>query len=96
VPGRYAVYISNTAERQLAGLPGDVRRRVDARIVALADNPRPPGATKLAGQAQQYRIRVGDYRIIYEIHDNTLVVIVLRVDHRSKVYRRLPTTGSGS
>lgn len=92
---RYAVQISSQAERQLAGLPSEFRRRVDAKILALAENPRPPGVTKLGGPDEQYRIRIGDYRVIYELHDDMLLVIVLKVAHRSKVYRRMPRKSRG-
>ena len=83
----YRVFITPSADRVIAKLPQDVRRRVADRIAALAENPRPPGSVKLTGE-DTYRIRVGDYRIIYSIHDDRLVVIVIDVGHRGDVYRR--------
>ena len=62
------------------------RQRIVARIAALADDPRPPGSQKLTGQ-ESYRIRQGDYRIIYEIEDDRLIVVVVKVGHRRDVYR---------
>ncbi len=62
------------------------RQRVVARIMRLAEDPRPPGATKLTGK-EAYRIRQGDYRIVYTIADDVLVVEVIRVGHRRDVYR---------
>jgi mRNA interferase RelE/StbE len=64
-------------------------RRVDARIRALADNPRPPGAKKLEGVEDLYRIRSGDFRILYQIEDANLIVVIVDVDNRRDVYRDL-------
>jgi mRNA interferase RelE/StbE len=63
------------------------RRRIVARIRALADEPRPPGCQKLSG-AQKYRIRQGRYRIVYRIEDDRLIVTIVKVGHRRDVYRR--------
>jgi mRNA interferase RelE/StbE len=67
--------------------PQDLRARIADRLVGLSANPRPVGAIKLAGQ-DAYRIRVGDHRIIYTIHDDRLIVLVVDVGHRRDVYRR--------
>jgi mRNA interferase RelE/StbE len=83
----YRVFITPSADRVIAKLPQDVRRRVADRIAALAENPRPPGSVKLTGE-DTYRIRVGDYRILYSIHDDQLIVMVIDVGHRGDVYRR--------
>lgn len=69
-------------------LPRDVAARLDPHILALAKNPRPAGSQKLT-DIDAYRIRVGDYRIIYEIHDNILTVLVVQVGHRREAYRRI-------
>jgi len=66
---------------------GNVRKRIDAAIQELAVNPRPPGCAKLQTGENAWRIRIGEYRVIYEVHDKVLVVLVIRVDHRSIVYR---------
>ena len=76
------------AERQLRKFDPQVRRRVQAAIDLLADNPRPPKAIQLVGGAGEWRVRTGDYSIIYEIDDDTIVVLVLRVGHRGDVYEK--------
>ena len=70
----YQVDFTTAARRDLAALPKAIRERVDERILALANNPRPPGVEKLAGIENRYRIRVGDFRVLYEIHDRVLIV----------------------
>ena len=66
---------------------GAFRLRFEKAIDALADVPRPPGCTKLAGTASRYRIRIGGYRVIYEIRDKVLLVLVLDAGHRRDIYR---------
>jgi len=83
----YRVLLERGAERDLSRLTPDVHERVIAAIQALANNPRPSGCRKLAGSKNDWRIRVGDYRVIYEIVDQIRVVRVTRVRHRREVYR---------
>lgn len=83
----YHVVLTQTAERAVGELPRQLRARIRARLATLADNPRPPGCVKLSGQ-DAYRVRVGDYRIIYTIEDDKLIVLVIDVGHRRDVYRR--------
>jgi mRNA interferase RelE/StbE len=83
---RYRVEIKRSAEREIAALPDAVRRLVVRRILALADDPRPHGSQKLAGD-DKYRLRQGDWRIVYTIDDDVVTVTVVRVAHRSDVYR---------
>ena len=83
---KYSVEFSRRAARQIDGLEADLRVRVIKRIEALSDNPRPPGVQKLSGSEGDYRIRIGDYRVIYEIRDALLVVLVMKVAHRRQVY----------
>ena len=83
----YQVTVTPAADHVIAKLPRDVRRRIADRLVALADNPQPPGSIKLTGE-DAYRIRVGDYRIIYTIQDDRLIVLVIDIGHRRDVYRR--------
>jgi len=64
-------------------------RRVDAAILALSDNVRPAGCVKLSGLSDLWRIRVGDYRVVYEIRDRQLIVLIVGVAHRREVYRNL-------
>ncbi|MDJ0355723.1 type II toxin-antitoxin system RelE/ParE family toxin [Paenarthrobacter sp. PH39-S1] len=83
----YAVQIAPAAARQLRKLPPESRRRIQAAIELLAVTPRPPGTKKLAGNTGDWRIRTGDYRIVYEIHDDRLVVLVVAVGHRRGIYQ---------
>ena len=85
--GGYCVQILDSALRQLEELPKTQRDRIRQRIRELAANPRPQGSIKLKGEDDLYRIRVGDYRVIYTIRDDELIVLVLRVGHRREVYR---------
>jgi mRNA interferase RelE/StbE len=83
---RYTVQILRRAQRALAALPERDFERVRDAIFALADDPRPPGCAKLTGR-EAWRIRVGQYRVIYEIDDAIRIVTVLDVGHRRDVYR---------
>jgi mRNA interferase RelE/StbE len=83
----YEIQIKASALKAIKKLERRIRERVVARIVELADDPRPRGSTKLSGPESFYRVRVGDYRIIYEVKADALVVLVLKVGHRRDVYR---------
>lgn len=82
----YSIEIKRSAAREIEGLPRKDRERVVARIGSLANDPRPPGCEKLSHD-DKYRVRQGDYRILYQITDRRLVVTVVRVGHRRDVYR---------
>ena len=84
---RYTMLIAPGAERKLAALDKPIQRRVAARIDSLAENPRPAGVKMLHGKANTWRLRVGDYRILYTIEDNRLVVLVIKIGHRREVCR---------
>ncbi|MBE6482003.1 MULTISPECIES: type II toxin-antitoxin system RelE/ParE family toxin [unclassified Actinomyces] len=84
----YRVELSPAAAKQLRKLDAPARRRVRAAIDLLAQTPRPPGAKKLVGGDGEWRVRTGSYRIIYEIADDVLLVLVLTVGHRREIYRR--------
>jgi mRNA interferase RelE/StbE len=84
----YRIELRPAAVRDLRKLDTVVRRRLAAAIDRLAQTPRPPGVEKLQGQEDRYRVRVGEYRILYEIEDRALLVLVVRVGHRREVYRR--------
>lgn len=84
----YRVDIARRALRTLAALPRQEQQRVRAAIDLLADTPRPPGSVKLTGEDRAYRVRVGDYRIVYEVLDDRLVIHVVRIGHRRDVYRK--------
>jgi len=82
----YRIEFTRRAERQFNKLPKDVQRRIAPAIEALADEPRPHGVKKLKADNAVYRIRVGDYRVIYEVRDNVLLVLVLEMGHRRDLY----------
>jgi mRNA interferase RelE/StbE len=82
----YIVRLKPRAERELDGLPIGVARRIWQKLLTLEGEPRPPGTSKLEG-SDGYRIRMGDYRIVYLIDDRAQVVDVVRVAHRREVYR---------
>ena len=85
----YQIELSPRARRDLRKLPRSDQVRVAARINELADDPRPAGAVKLAGAEDLWRVRVGEYRIVYQIRDVLLQVLVVLVGHRGDIYRRL-------
>ena len=84
----YRIELTPRAERDLLGLPSTIQRRLIPRIDALAHEPRPPGVRKLSGAEELYRVRSGDYRIIYEIRDRLLLILIVHVRHRREAYRR--------
>ena len=84
----YSVALAPSAARQLRKFDSDVRRRIQAAIDLLAVEPRPPAATRLVGGSGEWRVRTGNYRIVYEIDDDQLVVLVLRMGHRREIYDR--------
>lgn len=83
----YRVTLSPMATRQLRKLDAPVRRRIQAVLDMLAEQPRPPAATRLVGGAGEWRVRTGDYRVVYEIEDDRLLILVLRIGHRREVYQ---------
>lgn len=83
----HEVEIQHQAARQIIKLPREVQVKVKAKIDALAIDPRPSGCVKLSGERDAYRVRTGDYRIVYMVHDAINVVSVRRVAHRREVYR---------
>jgi len=84
----YKVIIPKPIQKQLDELQKDLKKRITDRILALAENPRPDGVVKLKGIENEYRIRIGDYRVRYEIEDQNLIVLVLDCRHRRDVYRK--------
>ena len=81
----YRVTLSPMAARQLRKLDAQVRRRIQAVLDVLAQEPRPPAATRLVGGAGEWRVRTGDYRVVYEIEGDRLLILVLRIGHRREV-----------
>jgi mRNA interferase RelE/StbE len=85
---RYSLEIKPSAGKELDALSDALFARIDRKIVTLADNPRPAGCKKLRGYKDQWRIRVGDYRILYTIDDGEKRVAITRAAHRKDVYER--------
>ncbi|OAV68885.1 Toxin RelG [Bacteroidales bacterium Barb6] len=83
----YKVIFSRKAEKTLNKLPNDYYRLVKKHVSSLEQNPRPFGYCKLFGSDNKYRIRIGDYRVIYSIKDDILTVKVIEIDHRSNIYK---------
>jgi mRNA interferase RelE/StbE len=83
---QYSVIFKPSADKQLRALPTGIQRRIVAATDALRENPRPRGCRKLHGTDDLWRIRVGDYRAVYTIGDEELIVLVVRVAHRREAY----------
>jgi mRNA interferase RelE/StbE len=83
----YAIEFVPSARRELGKLPREVQLKLSQRIASLSFDPRPSGSKKLKGGEELWRIRDSDYRIVYEVQDKILVVLVVRVAHRREVYR---------
>jgi len=83
----YQIVMTVEARRNMLALPKDIVRRAHVCILALAEEPRPPKTKKLKGTGDQWRVRVGDYRIIYQIEDDRLLIVVIRIGHRREIYR---------
>ena len=82
----YRLLVKPSAAKELEALPSKDRRKITTRIVGLAGEPRPHGCEKLSG-LEQYRVRQGDYRVVYSIDDEMRAVLVVKVGHRRDVYR---------
>ncbi len=83
----YEVKFSKGAKKQFRKLPLDVQQRIQTKINDLAIEPRPNGVKKLLGDDNSYRVRVGDYPVIYQLDDDILIVTVIKVRHRSEIYK---------
>jgi mRNA interferase RelE/StbE len=83
----YQVKITPAAQRQIKKLSPDVQQRIIERLEALAVEPRPPRVVKLEGEESLYRVRVGNYRIVYKIEDDILLILVAKIGHRRDVYK---------
>jgi mRNA interferase RelE/StbE len=83
----YAVELLPSAARELAKIGRPIQHRIAGRIDRLSLEPRGGGAIKLRGPGELWRVRVGDYRIVYRIEDERLVVLIIRIGHRREVYR---------
>ncbi len=83
----YEVKLARRAERSLASLERREQQRIRAALDLLADNPRPPNCVAMQGEDSVYRVRVSDYRIVYEVLDSALLIHIVRIGHRREVYR---------
>jgi mRNA interferase RelE/StbE len=84
---KYALFLRKSAEKELLALPKAQAIKVRDAIVALTENPRPSGCKKLQGSDSDFRIRIGDYRVVYSVSDKVLTVWVIKIAHRKDVYR---------
>jgi mRNA interferase RelE/StbE len=85
--GRYQLRIKKSAEKELAKLPVHIILQIKEDVLALSNNPFPANYKKLKGHSNLYRIRSGDYRIIYTIHQDILTIEILKIGHRKDVYK---------
>jgi mRNA interferase RelE/StbE len=83
---RYAIRFARSARKELERLDADLVERVFVRIENLAADPRPPGCRKLRGNSNLWRIRVGDYRVLYEILDPAITIDIIAIRHRREAY----------
>ena len=84
---KYRIEISATAERQLKKIRREDKVRILRSISLLAGDPRPSGCRKMSGYDDIYRLRIGDYRVIYEVDGRRIIVVILKIGHRREVYR---------
>lgn len=84
----YEIIITKSIQKQLDNLPNNIQERVYYKISQLAEEPRPDGVVKLKGYDNEYRIRIGDYRLVYEIQDEQLIVLIIQCKHRRDVYKK--------
>jgi mRNA interferase RelE/StbE len=83
----YRVTLTATAVKERKRIDSTILPRIDQALISLQSDPRPSGVKKLSGKYQDWRVRVGDYRILYEIDEDQQLIIVWRIAHRGKVYR---------
>ncbi|MGZ8191360.1 MAG: type II toxin-antitoxin system RelE family toxin [Methylococcaceae bacterium] len=83
----YRIEFKQSAKKELARMPRPIAEKVAERIKALAGNPRPDGCKKLTGTEHAYRIRINDYRVVYSIFDQCLIVQVIKIGHRKDIYQ---------
>ncbi len=86
--GRYRIVFRKSVTRDIRRIPDRDLRRILATIDSLSEDPRPTGVERLSGE-ERYRVRQGDYRILYEIRDDEVIVVAVKVGHRKDIYRRL-------
>lgn len=87
---RYVIKLRSRASRRIKKLPKDLQGKIFDLLDKLCVDPRQPGVVKMSGFVNLWRARIGDYRVVYEIHDDVLVLVVVMVGHRSEVYKDIP------
>jgi len=85
----YRIEFTPKAQRDFKTLDGSIRGRIARRIDSLAENPFPTGIKKIEGEDKLYRLRVGDYRVLYQVRGKVLLVLIVGMGHRRDVYRRI-------
>ena len=85
----YRIEFAPRAARDFKSLDGSIRGRIKQRIDSLAENPYPSGIKKIEGEVELYRLRVGDYRILYQVKGKILLILIVGIGHRRDVYRRI-------
>ncbi|MGB3291693.1 MAG: type II toxin-antitoxin system RelE/ParE family toxin [Phormidesmis sp.] len=83
----YQIEFTKRADKQFQALPAQIKKRIAAKVESLAQDPRPAGVVKLSGEDNAYRIRIGDYRVVYSIFDEEVVILIFRVSHRRDAYQ---------
>jgi mRNA interferase RelE/StbE len=83
----YKIAFSKSANKELSRLPKNIYLKVEVSIDGLIENPRPSGCKKLVGSKNTYRIRVADYRIIYDVYDDIIEILIIKIGHRKDVYK---------
>jgi mRNA interferase RelE/StbE len=84
----YTLLLDRAAEKELRTLPAQILKRIDKRLLALSDQPKPKGSLKLKGkEGEGWRIRIGDYRILYTIEESQKIIRIYRISHRREAYR---------
>lgn len=84
---QYEVEFATSAAQELRGLELQIRKRISTKIAGLATEPIPPGARRYQGAKDHWRIRIGDYRVIYRIEKSRVVIVIVRIGHRREIYR---------
>lgn len=84
----YQIIVTKSIQKELDNLPNDIKEHVYEKVAQLGEVPRPDGVVKLKGYENEYRVRVGDYRLRYEIQDQQLIILLLQCKHRRDVYRK--------
>jgi mRNA interferase RelE/StbE len=88
-PPRWEIILTRQAEKTLRRLPSPLVKRIDRALAMLSQTPAPPGSKRLVGHPKLYRLRVGDWRIIYAVEEEQVVILVLRIAPRGQAYRHL-------